>query len=862
VQGRGARLAGKRWGPSGQVMIRAGWPVGGYDCLKIFIIIEYNTEIDFYGGNVSKYTGIQKEETLKGLIFKDFFDGKKFGYEPNIDNIDFVITDVKTRGDLFVEEGSGASAHYLWAEAKKGIQDVESMLTQLLLTCKKTYEKAEYHAPPFIGCFDTEKIAFVPFHDILPIFHENDINWNTTPSNHDVPDFQKARSKIVKLILANLMVYRFGDDDHEIKEFIKIHFAPGANTGIKNPITKDNFVQVFTKWVKDVEPAINISKEDWADFKANGILECDFYRADMMSIGGNTISISEKLKIILEKDNYKLQEHIKGRLFSTIIDFTDGGETYRRFWNKYKRPPVNEYQQYIIDRRDLLVPQNIREVKGSFFTPEIWVKKSQEYITKVFGENWQEEYFVWDCAAGTGNLLARLSKKYNVWASTIDQSDIDTINALIDIDEQLNLLPNHVFQFDFLNDNFGKLPAELKKIIDDPEKRKKLIIYINPPYAEVSSLGAAETKGRKAGVNQSIIHDKYAGYLGTAGREMFALFLARIYFEIPGCKIGEFSTLKSLNGSALDKFREFFKAKLEKCFIVPANTFDNVGGQFPIGFKVWDTDKKEIFESITADIFDANNNFIGNKTFYAFNKTQFINKWIGKYKAEGKETIGYMDGINGNDFQHNNIVYIINSKELLPNPRGIWINEKNIFECSIYFAIRHCFEHTWVNHNDQFLYPNNDRYKTDTEFQNDCLIYTLFHGKNTIQSQYGINHWIPFTPEQTEPKETFESVFMSNFLKDRARIEPFSVEAQSVYNAGLGLWRYYHAKIKNNNTVSVNASFYDIRLYFQGRNDRGTMNSKSEDETYNYLLEALKDALKALGQKIQQKVYEYGFLKE
>jgi hypothetical protein len=103
---------------------------------------------------VSKYTGIQKEETLKGIIFKDFFDGnatnlsRKFGYEPNIDNIDFVITDAHTRGELFAEEGSGASVHYLWAEAKKGTQDVFEMLTQLIITCKKTYDKGDYLAPP------------------------------------------------------------------------------------------------------------------------------------------------------------------------------------------------------------------------------------------------------------------------------------------------------------------------------------------------------------------------------------------------------------------------------------------------------------------------------------------------------------------------------------------------------------------------------------------------------------------------------------------------------------------------------------------------------------------------------------------
>jgi 16S rRNA G966 N2-methylase RsmD len=41
-----------------------------------------------------------------------------------------------------------------------------------------------------------------------------------------------------------------------------------------------------------------------------------------------------------------------------------------------------------------------------------------------------------------------------------------------------------VFQFDFLNDDFTMLPKPLQAIINDPEKRKKLVIYINPPYAE------------------------------------------------------------------------------------------------------------------------------------------------------------------------------------------------------------------------------------------------------------------------------------------------------------------------------------------------------------------------------------------
>jgi len=52
---------------------------------------------------MAKYTNIQKEETLKSLVFNDYFDAGKFGYEPNVDNIDFVITNPRTRADgLFV----------------------------------------------------------------------------------------------------------------------------------------------------------------------------------------------------------------------------------------------------------------------------------------------------------------------------------------------------------------------------------------------------------------------------------------------------------------------------------------------------------------------------------------------------------------------------------------------------------------------------------------------------------------------------------------------------------------------------------------------------------------------------------------
>ena len=106
-------------------------------------------------------------------------------------------------------------------------------------------------------------------------------------------------------------------------------------------------------------------------------------------------------------------------------------------------------------------------------------------------------------------------------------------------------------------------------------------------------------------------------------------------------------------------------------------------------------------------------------------------------------------------------------------PRGTLVTTKNILEISIYYAARHCIPHTWLNHDDQFLYPN-ENWKNGKEFQLDCLIFTLFHEKNCISTNGDAvgclnprsNHWIPFTEAQVGSKKAFKSTFMSDFIKD------------------------------------------------------------------------------------------------
>jgi hypothetical protein len=99
---------------------------------------------------------------------------------------------------------------------------------------------------------------------------------------------------------------------------------------------------------------------------------------------------------------------------------------------------------------------------------------------------------------------------------------------------------------------------------------------------------------------------------------------------------------------------------------------------------------------------------------------------------------------------------------------------------------------------------------------------------------------------------------MSDFLKGKT----FSPEALKILNSGRELWKYYHSVIKNDQDAAVDASFYDIREYFQGRSQKGTMKQKSLDTRYNALIKDLRQKLAALAEKIKPKVYEYGFLLE
>ena len=855
------------------------------------------------------FQGLQEEE-LKIRIGDAFFS--KFDCDTRIGKIDFTVT-AKHPKVVNVSQIDTQIVSLLWGEAKRGvISDIYKPLVQLILTIGKARTFDTYLPPPFLAAFDAEKIAFLPYKEILPFFSLNDFNWNVAPSDDTSREFGMLYNAVKLTIDRSAYIFRYDAHEKELREFIRVHLSENSEL---IQINKNNFVSIYQRWLAQVQPSIDVN---WELLKKSGLIDGDFFLADLLSAENQTIK--DALFVLLQDDRYVLDRKVdaRGLFVAAEVHFKDQQKAHAQFWSIYQRPPKEEYWDYIIKRRDLLVPQDVRERKGSFFTPKIWVDLSQKYLADVLGENWQDEYYVWDCAAGTGNLLNGLTNKYRIWASTLDQQDVDVMKDRIK--NGANLFEDHVFQFDFLNDEFTNLPQPLQDIINDEEKRKKLVIYINPPYAEAGNRRTiAGTGSHKEGAARTKIHDLYLTELGKARYELFAQFLIRIYKQIPACRVANFSKLKNLLSSNFSHFRQVFQASLEKIFIVPSNTFDNVRGNFPISFQVWNTQMSHPL-NVPIDIYDNKGNFIGIKRIHALTDVgELINSWIKTVVRQREGKIGEI-GIARNDIQNKALVYIGMTAD-----RGLEISYKTLIIDCIYFSVQTSIVATWLNDRDQFLYPK-DGWQTDSEFQTNCLAFTLFHGQNRITIAEGTNHWIPFTEDEIGVRKEFASHFMTDFIaglyarraefatsghdrfvadracpvptktpeplvagmpsaKTAAKInveatppqdtsktslfseenktsfiptEPlqFSPEATAVFDAGRELWRYYHAQPNAN----PNASYYDIRAHFQDRNDKGKMNPKSEDKEYMQLLGNLKEAMEALRLQIVPKVYEYGFL--
>ncbi|MDR1680875.1 MAG: hypothetical protein LBS12_03730, partial [Prevotellaceae bacterium] len=231
------------------------------------------------------------EAEIKNTVAVDYFG--LFDCTKILGKIDFAVKLRRPKDALdFHDE------YLLWAEAKQKPSDILAMLAQLVLTIGKARTFDELLPPPFLGCFDSEKIAFIPYSDIQDVFYQNDFNWNVTSSNTDTKEFRQVYGQIKKIIENDIpqktYLFYFGRDDSELRRFISDNFIVGKTGTTKTRIDKNNFIIIYNKWLATVMPTIAVN---WDIAKKNNIITGDFYLADLLSEENKTLK--EKLFVLL-----------------------------------------------------------------------------------------------------------------------------------------------------------------------------------------------------------------------------------------------------------------------------------------------------------------------------------------------------------------------------------------------------------------------------------------------------------------------------------------------------------------------------------------------------------------------------------
>ena len=669
----------------------------------------------------------------------------------------------------------------IWFEAKDtGKHSSYAMFTQLLHYVQVALNKGET-VPPFLAVIDTEKAALMKSADVLPFLQKKTVKWGKSTSQYT----QEALDEISAHIGTHFVSFKISTHEDEFISTVKAAIKSGEI--IRTQITPDNLKQVFDKWVEMIGREIEGVNED------NYAL---LFFADIMHDG--TVSTHANLPAELMHKNGAPVFSLGGKIYEL-----GNKEGYRQFWAIYHKPPKSEYRDYLLERRDSLIPLDERSFKGAYYTPLAVVDKAYDKLTETLGKNWQKDYIVWDMCCGVGNLEVKHSNPRNIYMSTLDEADVDVMKAT------KTCVAAQRFQYDYLNDDItdegkidytitNKVPADLRKAIAEG---KKILVLINPPYAEATS-GGNTAVGAEAESKVGVAKTKFAATAmstyGKASNELFTQFVARIAQEIPTATLAMFSKLKYVNAPTLEEFRNTWQAIYLDGFVVHSQAFDGLKGNFPIGFLVWKTNQeasnKLSISEIAAEILDKNVQAVGEKIFYNLPNEQLLTNWISRPKTNKQDVVPLKNAIvpatatkdlrgtkwsdgaiayilsGGNDLQHANQQTVIFSSGY-GSARGYFVNPENLWQVAVVFAVRRLIKPTWLNDRDQFLQPTAP---LSDEFKSDCLIWMLFNGSNLTAGANDlewndkkwslVNHFIPFTEVEVDAPGRFESDFMVQYL--------------------------------------------------------------------------------------------------
>lgn len=801
----------------------------------------------------SKFYDKIKTATEERHVEDVFYEGLRKYYKDCL-----IANPHKCDGYLYDEENKlGLLMEFKYDILMKNPVQRAKVLGQTLVYLKRFLDNGD-RLPNIILIGDINE-CFVMHTNELQKYLDYDIDWKKAASNiaATAPDLIIDIANDPEI---NPFVWDI-DEKFSFKEVVDKINSLSKNVQRLVPMTEHNIANIFDYFTKNV--LVKAKK-----------------------ISANDI-VAIFLGAITDNENYYVHPKKSNKLITPFGEIDIDGKAYLSFFKHFNKQYSPKEKMKFAEISDRLIEDTNRRNKGEFYTPVPFVDYAHKMISEALGDDWKDEYVVWDNCCGTKNLTRDYRFK-ELYCSTLE-------NAELDISQRYNPEATS-FQFDFLNDPLEKLPNGLLEAF---EQNKKIVFFLNPPYAGTNS--GENQKGAKGLCLTYINSEMKKNNMGACSQNLYAQFIYRLIsikekYNLTNCTIGIFCPTLFLTGPSWQKFRNYLfnNFNLNDAIQFNAGHFSNVSSSWGISFSFWKNGKQNNvneFNYKIIDNIDGDIKIIQNKILYNLdNLTPLIDYSRNKIKGEkyieqpnlrtGITWSEYtITGINGLGYFYNKCNNIGTSgmhcsiwTSAYNGGHGYGISKNNFNEVCLTYSARKLIEKTWINSKDEYLAPNESHPKFQ-EFVNDSIVYSLFNTSSNQSSLRQIKYHDKLWDIKNEffwmSKSEIESL-ANEYNNDACYSDVHTSDERFVYKKLQEITLTPEARAVLDKACEIVRKTFKYRPLFDSEHpeyqinnwDCGWYQIKALAKEYaKDDLDEFKQLYKALSDKMRPMVYELGFLK-
>ena len=615
---------------------------------------------------------------------------------------------------------------YKYNEDMKQKTVIAKILVQVVFYLKR-FEDAGMELPNVVMVGDINECFVMHSNDLLK-YLEWDVNWKTAPSDafRKCPDMVLAIAEDDQI---NPYVFWI-DKDFDFKDVVaKIHHLC-ENVKRYVRITEHNIASIFEY------------------FRDRVLLKKDTLTANE--------AVSVFIGLITNDEAYYIHPKKKNTLITPNGNVPVNSASFASFFNQYAREYTPQERMNFTAIADRLLEDTTRRRQGAFFTPTKFVDFAHRMIEKELGENWRDEYVVYDCCCGSLNLTRDYRFK-ELYCSTLDKGELE-------LGSRYNPEATK-WQMDFLNDGDEFFDKGLIKAF---EQNKPIVFFINPPYGTACN----QYKANKTNSNNTVIRDemnttKFGGSENLQHQFMYRITKIVQKYHLTNAYFALFSKPIWLSGAKQGKFLKNFSSQWEckDAYLFQASHFADVSDAWGISLTLWKSDNHATpiteYNMKLIDILDDGSiDVIGKHTIYNSYFYTKASDWVkeqiprcldmacfpstsnGLLIKESqiqavRNQLGYFHN-NANSIQYNP-TYVGLYSMSFASAHGLPVLKENFTRCTALFTARKLIEGNWINDKDEYLAPNEDHpeYK---RFEADAIVYSLFHNSSNQTSMRQITY--------------------------------------------------------------------------------------------------------------------------